>query len=325
MASLRPLKRYALACILIRSQYAQALDDIAIQFTRLFAKMEYKAQRDLSDYLLRQQKVIDGLISTFKDVLDGYNENNSAKKKLNAIDLVIDGREEILIENCEEHLAFAGNNYLPFMLKYYKTSRSLLLDCLKILDIRSATNDQLTINLLKYLFELRNRKSSYIRPEEFEALIGYKLNSNWMPEKWRKQIVAKGIDGTKDIFYNRRYLELCIMNIVKQELSSTDLYIPHSAEYTDYREELINEQTLFEELPTYAQQLGLPLDKPHEFIKLLKDQLITKSKDVDQRFPDNTHAYIKDGRLSLKKGDKRSPHEDLDKLQKELSLSLIHI
>lgn len=50
----------------------------------------------------------------------------------------------------------------------------------------------------------------------YEVLGSYNTD-DWMSKKWRKQVICKGINGSKEVLYNQKYLELSIMCIVKQE------------------------------------------------------------------------------------------------------------
>ena len=95
--------------------------------------------------------------------------------------------------------------------------------------------------------------------------------------------------------FHRKYLSILLH--IKQELASVDLYVVNSEQYKDYRKGLIDEATYARELPRYAQQVELPLEKPGELIQHLKSKLAWLAQRVDERFPENTYAQIKEGRL----------------------------
>lgn len=117
---------------------------------------------------------------------------------------------------------------------------------------------------------------------------------------------------------DRRYLELCILTRVKQELSSTDLYIQYSEEYTDYREELVDDRTLEQEMPLYADQVELPLSHSKVFVQHLKSGLIEMAKSVDLSFPDNNYASIFNGKLTLHRPSPKKPIEEIERVEQEL-------
>ena len=69
MARIPTRKRYALAVVLIRQQYAQALDDTAELLIKLMRQLETTAQQNLLTYQMEQTQRTDRLVSCFKDVL----------------------------------------------------------------------------------------------------------------------------------------------------------------------------------------------------------------------------------------------------------------
>lgn len=109
MARIPARKRYALAVVLIRQQYAQALDDTAELLIKLMRQLETTAQQNLLTYQMEQTQRTDRLVSCFKDVLTAMEAEPNPWQSLQAV--IGDKRQEWLDE-CEEHLAYAGNNYL---------------------------------------------------------------------------------------------------------------------------------------------------------------------------------------------------------------------
>ncbi|REP64050.1 hypothetical protein DSJ19_05450, partial [Mycobacterium tuberculosis] len=70
----------------------------------------------------------------------------------------------------------------------------------------------------------------------------------------------------------RKYFELAVLVQVKDELKSGDLFIPSSERFDDYREQLVDEATLAQELEAYGQVSGLPTDA-ESFVAGLRAQL----------------------------------------------------
>ncbi len=106
ITELKPSKRYAMAVILIRSQHSKCLDDIAELFLRIIRKMEGTAKAQLKDYLLEHQKQVDELVRCLKDVLFAYQQASSNKQKLSSIETVIGDKTDLLINQCDRHLAY---------------------------------------------------------------------------------------------------------------------------------------------------------------------------------------------------------------------------
>nr|WP_223826456.1 DUF4158 domain-containing protein [Spongiibacter pelagi] len=286
MARLKPNKRYALAVILVRQQHSKALDDVANLYIKMLRSMESTAQSALHQYILEHQKQIDALIAKFRDVLVAYDQHQEQTQKFAALDTVLGDEASSLIERCNQHIAYAGNNYYPFMLKSYRQKRALLFNCLDILDLQSTSSDTSTASLLVLLKSLRNSRTEFLSEESVDQAMPEAFDLSWLTEKWKKLIVSNEGNENSGKIFHRKYLELWLLLHIKQELSSGDLFIPFSAEFDDYREQLIDDETLDNELQEYSDQVEMPLTDAHEFATNLKQQLADLAKGVDERFPD---------------------------------------
>ncbi|MGC1497856.1 MAG: Tn3 family transposase [Sulfitobacter sp.] len=322
MARLKPNKRYALAVILVRQQHSKALDDVANLYIKMLRSMESTAQSALHQYILEHQKQIDALIAKFRDVLVAYDQHQEQTQKFAALDTVLGDEASSLIERCNQHIAYAGNNYYPFMLKSYRQKRALLFNCLDILDLQSTSSDTSTASLLVLLKSLRNSRSEFLSEESVDQAMPEAFDLSWLTEKWKKLIVSNESSEDSGKIFHRKYLELWLLLHIKQELSSGDLFIPFSAEFDDYREQLIDDETLDNELQEYSDQVEMPLTDAHEFATNLKQQLADLAKGVDERFPENLHATIKDGKLSISPIRSEQPQAELKKLDELITENL---
>lgn len=322
MARLKPNKRYALAVILVRQQHSKALDDVANLYIKMLRSMESTAQSALHQYILEHQKQIDALIAKFRDVLVAYDQHQEQTQKFAALDSVLGDEASSLIERCNQHIAYAGNNYYPFMLKSYRQKRALLFNSLDILDLQSTSSDTSTASLLVLLKSLRNSRSEFLSEESVDQAMPEAFDLSWLTEKWKKLIVSNEGNENSGKIFHRKYLELWLLLHIKQELSSGDLFIPFSAEFDDYREQLIDDETLDNELQEYSDQVEMPLTDAHEFATNLKQQLADLAKGVDERFPENLHATIKDGKLSVSPIRSEQPQAELKKLDELITENL---
>ncbi len=129
MKRLEPYKRYALAVSLIATSYARTLDDLAEMFIKRMKKIHLKAKEALELYRQEHQERTDHLVTTFRDVLLAYSTEGDAKDKLTQIETVIGNNAEEMLSECEAHIAYAGNNYYPFLWRYYRShARHLVSD-----------------------------------------------------------------------------------------------------------------------------------------------------------------------------------------------------
>lgn len=316
MARLKFNKRYALAVILIRQQHSKALDDVANLYIKMLRSMEANAQAALNKYILEHQKQIDTLIAKFRDVLIAYDQDSEKSTKLQAIGSILGEDASSLIDRSNQHIAYAGNNYYPFMLSNYRQKRALLFNCLDILDLQSTSSDTSSTPLLNLLKSLRSTRSEFINEEALNQHLPEPLDTARLTEKWRKLILSntKNDAGEAERLFHRKYLELWLLLHIKHELSSGDLFIPFSAEFDDYREQLVDDETLDEELGDYSEQVEMPLNDANLFVTNLKKELTERSKQVDERFPSNLHASIKAGKLSISLIRSEQPQAELRKL-----------
>jgi len=299
----RPEKRYTIAALHIRSQFAKALDDAALVFIKLMQAMENLATENLTRHHLDHNERAEKLISQFKDVLEAYADKGTNTRRIRAIAATLEEEPEALIDQCVEHLAYAGKNYLPFLVKPYSTQRSILFNCLDIMRLQSASEDKSMEHMIAALQKCRNMKAVVFDPSILGIDIARDLD--WLGQRWRKHVVVEDEVGSGKELLNRKYFELCVLTQIKDDLNSADLFVPGGEKYDDFREQMIDAETLKKELPAYEEASGLPADA-HEFIRRVKAQMVEVGDRVDRGFPKNDHARIVD-KLIILSPMKRKP------------------
>ena len=130
MKSLPVNKRCTLTVLLIQSQLRKATDDIAEIFVKTVRKMDGGAGRRLQEYQLEHRRQVERLIGQLRDVLTAYQRDESDQVRVSAIGESLVAEPLVLIAECDEHMAYADNNYFPFMLRPYGDKRSLVFECL---------------------------------------------------------------------------------------------------------------------------------------------------------------------------------------------------
>jgi TnpA family transposase len=306
LRDVRPVKRYALVAIYIRSQYAKTLDDAADIFVKMMRSLENTATTQLVSHQLEHTERAEKLIVQLKDVLEAYILEGSNKSRIAAIDGALQDNPESLIEMCVEHLAYAGKNYLPFLLRPYGSQRPILMNCIEIMALKSASDDRIMERMIELLRKCRASKTILIEPESFG--INIERDLGWVKAHWRKHMLVKGETPGAPTLLHRRYFELAILTQIKEEITSGDLYIPGGETYDDFREQLIDNATLDKELSDYAEVSGMPVEA-REFVRQLKARMTEISDRVDKGFPENSEAHIIDGVIVLSKL-KRQPLAD---------------
>ncbi len=186
LAELVPVKRYALAAIFIRSQYRKTLDDAADLFIRLIQNLENTAQQKLIAYQLEHSKRADALIGQLKDILQAYQIEGTDAQRVDAIDGVLIADISLLLAECEEHMAYAGRNYLPFLLTPYGTLRPLLLNCLEIMGLRAASQDPDMERMIAAVLTLLHQRREVV--EATSLGLDATKDLTWLSAAWRKHV-----------------------------------------------------------------------------------------------------------------------------------------
>ena len=298
MAELKPQKRYALAVIFIRAQHAQSLDDAADLFIRLMQNLENNARQKLLSFQQERVQKTDMLVGQLKDILGAYQLEGTDTQRVDAIGTTLVAEVDELLNECEQHLAYAGRNHLPFLLQPYKMVRAQLLNCIGIASPKASSEDQVAERLIEALYKLRDNRADIV-PLDMLGLTEDK-DFRWMSGQWKRLVLVRPSGKGRAEAVHRRYFELAVMHAVKDDLKSGDLFIKYGERYDDYREQLVDDETFEREVGDYGQVTGIETD-PGTFVAMLKSAMSQRAHDIDATFPENAHAEIVDGRLILRK------------------------
>lgn len=298
MAELKPQKRYALAVIFIRAQHAQSLDDAADLFIRLMQNLENNARQKLLEFQQERVHKTDMLVAQLRDILGAYQLQGSDEQRVQAISTTFVAEVDELLNECEQHLAYAGRNHLPFLLQPYKMVRAQLLNCIDIASPKASSEDLVVERLMEALSRLRDNRADTV-PLDLLGL-SEETDFRWMSAQWRKLVLVKPEGKGPVEAVRRRYFELAVMHAIKDDLKSGDLFIKYGERYDDYREQLVDDETFERELDDYGKVTGIETD-PGSFVATLKAAMAQRAVEIDANFPENAHAEIVDGRLILRK------------------------
>ena len=298
MAELKPQKRYALAVIFIRAQHAQSLDEAADLFIRLMQNLENNARQKLLSFQQERVQKTDMLVSQLKDILGAYQLEGTDTQRVEAISTTFVAEVDELLDECEQHLAYAGRNHFPFLLQPYKMVRAQLLNCIEISSPKASSEDLVVERMIAALYKLRDNRTDVV-PLDVLGLTEDK-DFRWMSAQWRKLVLIKPAGKGKAQSVHRRYFELAVMHAVKDDLKSGDLFIKYGERYDDYREQLVDDETFEKEVTDYGKVTGIETE-PTAFVSKLEAAMSKRVKEVDANFPENAHAEIVDGRLILRK------------------------
>lgn len=313
MKALKHDKRYALMVLLFHAQMSKSLDDAVEMFIRKLRKIHTGAEEKLRQYYLEHQKRAEKLIIQLRDVLEAFVEGETDEDRGARIAAAFHDEPGNLLIECDEDIAYTGNNYLPFMLAPYQTQRPLLLNCLSLLNLESTSADRSLIDAI--CFVLANRQSH----RESLSIAETNVSLKWIREKWRKLVTGQRSGAVSEV--NRKYFELCVLTEAMQELQSGDLFVANSDHFSDYRTQLIDWDLYQAQVEEYGAMLGMQTE-PKAFSAALKQSLAAIAASVDAGLPENEHVDLNGTELILRKHAKDAKPEALERIDKILTTRL---
>ncbi len=263
---LEPNKRYTLALSLIATQAARTLDDIAEMFIKRMLKIHQKGKEALESYRQQQQARTDRLITTLRDVVVAYSTEGEKEQRFSAIETVIGENTEQIKEECEAHLAYSGNNYYPFLWRFYKSHRPTLFQIFKWVKLQSTTQDTSLESAIQFLLKHQGSRQEWletiaIEQTETEATKTIQLlNLDWIPAKWWGLVTNQKNRTSYPGKIHRKHFEVCVFSQVMWELKSGDLFIEGSEAFADYRQQQISWSEYEATVAEYGELVNLPVE-----------------------------------------------------------------
>jgi hypothetical protein len=274
-----PAKRYTLAATLIELQNARVLDDLAEMFIKRLMRTHRHAREALALDRLKHQERTDSLIHTLHHVVLAWSKDGSTEERLQAIGDALRPDSRALLEQCEAHQAQAGNNYYPYLWRFYQSHRSTLLHIWRVLGFRSTTHDKPLEKALSLVLANEASRAEWVAlPEMWNDL-------DWVPDTWWRLVT--GMTKRELVTQvNRRFFELCVFTQMMWDLKSGDAAVEGSREYANYREQLITESEAAEMAASYQEQAGIPTEA-REFVAQKRQWLTAIAQATDRSFPEN--------------------------------------
>jgi TnpA family transposase len=297
LTKLKANKRIALVVVLIRHQYAQTLDRAGEIVIKILQKMDRTAEKQLEQYLAHHQKQTDRLIAILSGTVKVYMDRPAS---VTAFDPLLAKDGKAILHMCEQYMAYAGNNYLPFKVPLFKKQRATLFRTVEILRLASATEDKDLLKALQFILKHKNRRTEWlcILSDPDSPSSKNVLNIRWVREKWWKLVTGKSTKTATVTHVNKLCFELCVFERIAEELGTGDLFIPYSETFDDYREQMITWEEYAAGLDSYCEEVGLVAGAA-AFTQALKASMEGTCLKADQRFPDDELVRIENGQLVI--------------------------
>lgn len=295
LKALEPNRRYALMSIFIDNQSGKLLDDMAKMFVKLMEKLRSKAKVKLEEHQLKHQERADQLIEKLNDLIGAYQTEGSIKDKFMAIQDTLEPNVPIIKNQCEQHLAYAYNNYYLYLYSLYVKKRGLIFKCVDALPLRPATQDTTLVDCLDFIKNNRRGIKEWIPKPD--------LDLSWLPEKARKLVTGKASKKALVSQIHRKYFELCVFLELVGALKSLDVYVKGSKDLGDYRTQLISEELFDRQKKEYSTMMAFPTEAI-SFVHHVQKWMAAKESVTDHSFPSNEYVTVENGNITIKKGSK---------------------
>lgn len=303
-------KRFTLAVALIRARTAQALDDVATIVMHRVSRLHQRAQEALDAYRQDHQTQVDTLIALLGEIADYWHRSDTPQARLQALEGLIGAKAEVIGQQCHTYLGFAGNNYLPFLLPFYRSQRRLCFEALALLQPQSTSSDNTLEQALQFLLQHRRVRAERLAvARKTQGTLESTLDLSWIPPRWWNAVTGLNRRDVLVETVDRRYLELCLFSCVVMELKSGDLYIAGSEQFGDYRRQLLSWPQYEAQVTAYSVQVGITVD-PDGFVDELRHTLSQAILALDAGFPDNDAVTIQDGEPVIRRLDKQPDPEN---------------
>ena len=294
MKELKQNKRYALAITMLHFKLANGLDDIANVLIRWLRKMRHEAKQELDEYTLTKKGETDRLVEILYGILVASNQTGTPAERFEAIEKSFPNNKDEALFQCEQYLAHAGDNYLPFMLRLYQNKRYVLFQLLEQIQLRSASQDKSLEKAAAFIIKHRQNKQKVINivASDFDQL-------NWLSDKWFNLVTdSKRHDESMQV--NKKYFEMAVFNALADEIHCADMFLVGANNYDDPNKQLMTWEEFYSGVDEYCdliQQSSNAVD----FVKKLQTHHLEAAKRTDSGFLANEHLSLEKGEPVLKR------------------------
>ena len=136
-----------------------------------------------------------------------------------------------MLQDCESHLAFSGNNYYSFLWNFYKSHRATLYKIFRSITLTLTTQDKALEEAISFLLSHQHIKKEWIPVVHIEKKgklrkdweVTPLLDLSWVPDAWWRWISPKRKKEEMPEEINRLHFEVCVFSQVTLELKAGDL------------------------------------------------------------------------------------------------------
>ncbi|MEG4997778.1 Tn3 family transposase [Microcoleus sp. B4-D4] len=274
-------KRITLLLCLIYSAQVQARDNLVSMFLKRMRIIHNKAKEELERLRQKHLETTEKLVGVLTNVLQVFVDKPTDTEVIAQVQNVFTpaGGVQQLLNECEAVNAYSGNNYLPLIWRFYKSHRSGFFRLINALKFSSTSQDEILIKALDFLLSNAHRRGEWLPAT---------VDLSFASIQWQRLILGRVEQPTQMI---RRHFEVCVFSYLATELRSGDVCVFGSADYADYREQLLSWEECQPMVTEYCQNLGFS-NTASGFVEQLQSWLMDTANSVDAGAPDNRAVVI---------------------------------
>lgn len=321
MQELMEVKQLAIAASLLHRQMNRAFDDAGDMFIRQVQKIHNSAkllmQQKQAGYLQQSSE----LVSTLRGVAVAYSGDGSDADRLRSIGAFLEPDIQSLLSKCEEHVALVAGNHLQLLPRFFQHSRRALLLLLERVPITSTTQDRTLEQAIQFVLRHQRHRKEWLDLEGENAPV---VDLCFLTEQWWPLVTGMKTKSHLPSRVHHRYLELCVISQVANELKSCDLCVPLGDKFRDYNQQLLPWPQFEEEVERYGEQTGIPVS-PEEFVNALRQRLEQTARQTDTQMPSNEYMRIENGEPTLSPTRGRREPENLKAVEAWVKERMRHV
>lgn len=309
MRRIKDDKRYSLSAMLLYHQHARSLDSIVCVLGRWLRKMQNDALADLKKIRESNQEITDKLVEELKNILVASKQNaDTVSRKLEVLEKSLPEDVDGSIDQCDQYLIYANDNFLPLMLSYYKSKRNIMFRLLNQIEIKSSSQDSMIEDLIKFILSHQRTHCDtiHLNIEHFD-------NLNWLDDQWY-QFVSEGKSRHNRLQeICKQKFELAVFKFILDEIASADAFVVNSYENDNPNKQLISWDEFYKRIDEYAALISKP-SEPNLFIKHLKYEHQTAAEKANSNFVHNEYLSIANGEPVLRKSETKKTTQRQEEL-----------
>jgi hypothetical protein len=180
-----------------------------------------------------------------------------------------------LVRRCDEQIASATRNHLHLLPQFFRHPRTALMLLLEKLPLTSTMQDKRVEEAIRFVLANKDSRADTVpvtseaRGPDGAVRAERLLDLSFVPDAWWTLVTGLKSRATAPNCVDRRFLELCVVFVVADELQASDLCIAAGNKFRDYGQRLIAWPDYHREVGSYAEQTGIPIDGK-ELVKHLR-------------------------------------------------------